>query len=504
MRAPAAAGLEADRFSPYLGFLFVLLSTATLFDGFDAAMMSLAAPDVRATLDISRGEWSLIFGLYKVGVLISFLLLLQADRFGRRALMMITVVGFTIFTGATALARDAVEFTLFQFLARIFLTAEYALAIIMVGEEFPARWRGRAIAILTSLATVGVLVTAKLQPWILLEPGAPTNALHDAGAAAVAMLQRAVGRPVDGADWRILYLLGVLPLGLVLALRLGMRETRRFEATQRARAASVAHAGATAAGGAGQGGVAVAPAGVRARVRRAVHHALVPWRPEYRRRTAIVALLWNCVHLVTSPAVAFWVIYAREDLGFSPALVGDVIFWAYVGGVVGHFVAGFLVDRVGRKLTCAGFYILASVCIVGLFHTTTMVGQYAWHIATVFCFLAAGTATHVYASELFPTEIRATGYGWTTNFFGRATEIGAPLVVGLFIDALGISWSVTAVAFGPIVGALLVLRYAPETRGLTLEQIQAALAGPGAAPPTAGAAAARAAEARPAEAPVAG
>src|SRR5690606_5643265 len=178
MRAPgrpppaAASSLEADRLSPYLAFLFVLLSTATLFDGFDAAMMSIAAPDVRGSLDISRAEWSVIFGLYRLGMIASFFFLLYADRFGRRAMMMVTVVGFTVFTGATALAETKLEFTLAQFFARIFLTAEYALAIIMVGEEFPARWRGRAIAVLTSLATVGVVAIAKIQPLILLEPGA--------------------------------------------------------------------------------------------------------------------------------------------------------------------------------------------------------------------------------------------------------------------------------------------------------------------------------------------
>ena len=37
---------------------------------------------------------------------------------------------------------------------------------------------------------------------------------------------------------------------------------------------------------------------------------------------------------------------------------------------------------------------------------------------------------------------------------------------------MGISWGVTWVAIGPIIGALLILKYAPETRGLTLEQIQ--------------------------------
>ena len=98
-------------------------------------------------------------------------------------------------------------------------------------------------------------------------------------------------------------------------------------------------------------------------------------------------------------------------------------------------------------------------------------------VLTVFHFGAANTATHVYASELFPTEIRATGYGWTTNLVGRVTEVATPVAIGLLIVPLGgIPEAIAVVAVGPVLGALLVLRYAPETRGLTLEEIQVALA----------------------------
>lgn len=447
--------LEAQRVDTYLVFLFALLSTATLFDGFDAGMLSFAAPETRRTLGIDLSQWGLVNGFIRLGVMASFFFLLYADRWGRRTMMMLTVVGFAVFNGLTAFVTDKWTFMLCQFGARLFLTAEYSLAVIMIGEEYPARLRGRAIAILTSLATVGVMIIAKTQPYVLLDEGAPGNWLHDLGSGIVRYGQLYLGQTVDGENWRALYALGLLPLIVVTLLRLVMRETRRFEASRAQRPAKRKRMG----------------------FREMVEAASLPWRPEYRKRTAVVTLLWNCVYLVTGPSVVYWVIFAREQIGLSPAQVGDIVFWGYGGGVAGHFVAGWLIDRIGRKYTCSGFYMLAGVSIFFLYQIPSVAGQYLWMIATVFSFGAANTATHVYASELFPTEIRATGYGWTTNLVGRVTEVLTPVAIGLLIVPLGISWSIAVVAVGPIVGALIVLRYAPETRGLTLEQVSEELAG---------------------------
>ncbi len=438
--------VEADRVGPYLALLFMMLSSATLFEGFDAAMLSFAAPDARATLGIGRDEWGYVNGITRMGVMASFFFLFFADRLGRRAMMLLTVVGFTLANGATAFVTDKWEFTICQTLARLFLTAEYSLAVIMVGEEFPARLRGRAIAVLISLATVGVMAMAKLQPYVLLAEGAEPNAIHGLGTWLVVTGQGLLGLERDPASWRALYALSLVPLLLILVLRLAMRETRRFEASRAAQRP-------------------------RRTLRQVAHDAAVPWRPEYRARTAMVTLLWNCVFLVTAPSVVYWVIFAREDLGLTPAQVGDIVFWGYGGGVAGHFVAGWLIDRIGRKWTCAGFYVCAAVSIALLYQVPSLLGQYVWMIATVFCFAAANTSTHVYASELFPTEIRATGYGWTTNLFGRVTEVLTPMAIGALSIWLGIPNSIAVVAVGPILGAALVLRYAPETRGMTLEQI---------------------------------
>jgi putative MFS transporter len=452
--------------TPYLWFLFVLLSTATLFDGFDSGMLSFAAPESRRTLSIDLAEWGLVNSVIRLGVWASFLFLLLADRFGRRNLMMITVVGFGLFSGLTAFVTDKYQFMLCQFMARLFLTAEYSLAVIMAGEEFPARYRGRAIAVLTSLATVGVMLMAKgVQPFVLLDEGAPGNWLHDLGNGIVTTVQAFFGLRQDGESWRALYALALFPLVLILVLRLSMRETRRFEAVKEDRRETKLRLSSL-------DGANGEPDRTRGGLREILRQAAIPWQKQYRRRTAIVTLLWNSVHMVTGPSVVYYVIFARENLGFSAHAVGDIIFYGYFGGTAGHFVAAWLIERIGRKKTCAGFYVMAAISIAMLYQDTRLAGQYFWMVSTVFAFGAANTSTHVYASELFPTEIRATGYAWTTNLTGRITEVVTPTAIGVLILWLGISSSILVVAIGPILGAILVMRYAPETMGLTLEQIQ--------------------------------
>jgi len=450
------AAAPKERFSAYHIVLLALLGIATLYEGFDASMLTLASVDVRATLHIALDEWGTIYAITRGGMIASFFFLMCADRFGRRTLLLITVAGFAIATAATAFVQTKFQFTVWQTVARLFLTAQYGLAIIIAGEELPARLRGTGITILTGFATVGTVAMAKTSPFFLLLANAEGNPAHDFAMECVATASSWLGIANDGAHWRGLYLIGLFPLFLLPFLALGVRETKRYREI---------------AAGRERGSIL-------ATIRAQFGEAKRLIEPQYLPRFRIVVLLWNCVYLVIAPAVAFWSIYAREEVGMTPAQVGNVVMWAYIAGTFGHLLAGQLVDRIGRKVTCAAFYSIAAVAIIGLFHTNTVFGQYFWHIATVFFFNCAIGATHVYASELFPTELRATGYGWTTNLFGRITEVAIPYLIGQLIPLMGISWGITWVAIGPIIGAILVMKYAPETRGLTLEQIQEKLGGP--------------------------
>ena len=415
---------EVTEMSPYLWALMGMLVSATIFDAFNIAILSTVAPIIQRLHGLNNTQWGLVNLVIRVGAVCSFFVLMLADRFGRRPIITFTILGYALFTGLTAYADTIETFTAWQFCARIFLAAEFALALIIIGEEYPTRWRSFGISLLAGIAAVGTIASFLTARLIL--------ASH---------------------DWRTMYLLGLLPVALVFLFRLKMKETRRFVEMR------------------DRGNVVTS-------LREQIASLRVPFQRRYRRRSLLVTLIWNCNHLVTAPAVTFWTIHASRNLGYGPDQYTVVVAGGYLFGfLAGAPAAGYLMNRAGRRLTCALYYFGAAAAIFTLFWvtSTSLVVQTLLMSASIFCFLGANSATSTFATELFPTEIRATGYSWTTNLFGRVTEICSPLAIGWLADRIGIPSAVAVMAIGPVIGATIVLRYAPETRGKTLEEISAEL-----------------------------
>jgi hypothetical protein len=99
-------------------------------------------------------------------------------------------------------------------------------------------------------------------------------------------------------------------------------------------------------------------------------------------------------------------------------------------------------------------------------------------VMTVVVFQAARTATATYSAELFPTEIRATSYSMTVNLLGQIASLATPFTIGALSHSMGgLGNAVAVVSIGPVVGAAIVMMFAPETRGATLEEHSTAAAG---------------------------
>jgi putative MFS transporter len=433
---PQQLGSWYPRPRHYLTALFAMLMSATIFEGYDITIFHLATPEIARTFQMTDPEIGLMATIVRFGGMLSFFVVILADRYGRKPIISATVLGYTILTLFTALSTGISTFTIFQSSAQIFLAAEFGVAVTMISEEFPDDRRGRAIAALHMVAFLGVT------------------------AAALTYAMMAESR----FGWRGMYLLGIAPLVMIAFLRRRLRETARFNALERARAA----------------------AGLpRPEFLTSIRNTLLPLAGPYRSRLLIMAGLWNSIGLIGGPTVTYFSLYARRDHHWKSHQVAAAIILAYAMGTIGSMLSGFLMDRLGRKFTASFFYLVSAVAMYALFTSDGYGAMLVAEVVTMFAYQASRTATSALSTELFPTAIRATGYSLCVQVIGQICWMLSPVAIGVLSKPLGgLGNAASIFAAGPILGVAIIFWFVPETRGKTLEQLS-----PGVAetpPPTTG------------------
>jgi putative MFS transporter len=412
---------EDDR---YLRRLLILLVSAAFFEGYDSSILALLLPDIQSTFRVSEAVLGVTRIPIELGLFAAFFITRLSDRFGRRPLLLWSVVGYTAFTALTALSWDIWSFAFFQFGARVFLGAEYAVGVTMIVEEFPAHRRGRALGTLLTWAALGTIAVA-----LLLGAGLQEGPL----------------------EWRAFYLVGLIPLVLLAFFRRGLRETRRFEEEKARRDAGESKDEAS---------------------------FLEPWEPLYRRNLVVVGI----IHLLRSVplfgSTAWWAFYAERERGFSSVEVAIYIISAYGLGCVGYYLCGRLMERIGRKPTAILYSAGGTFFAIVLFQSSGKVLSFIGLMFAVFFGLGISPVMSAFATELFPTRIRAQAAAWIRNWFEIAGYVFGPALVGILGDhstgAIGnIGDTVSLMMFLWLPGIYLIWRYLPETKGMELEDINA-------------------------------
>jgi MFS family permease len=400
-----------------------MLLPATIFEGYDITIFHLCTPDLARTFGLPDATLGMIAAVVRMGGILSFLVVTLADRFGRKPMLGCTVLGYALFTLLTAFSGGATSFTLFQSSAQVFLAAEFGIAVTVIGEEFPDEQRGRAVSLLLVAAFLGVMAAG-----LLYIPMAPSR-----------------------WGWRGMYIVGVAPLVLIAGIRRRMRETARFVAAERER---------------------IARGAPRPSLLEPLRTCLTPLRGPWAGRMLLVATLCNCVGLVGGPVISFFSLYVRRDHGWTPAQTGTAFMIAYLAGSCGTLLSGFLLDRIGRRATTVIFFVTAAAAAGALFQSAEHLPILLGLSVAMFAYQGARTATSALGAELFPTTARATGFSLTVQVLGQLGWMLAPLGVGLLSNPLGgLGNAATVFAAGPIIGAVVALTLAPETRGASLEEL---------------------------------
>lgn len=378
------------------------LTLAGFFESYDNTLLAIAVPTIALGLGVSVEALGGGIAVIRLGALAAYPFLRLADRWGRRRVLILSLLLFTVLTGMTALAWGLVAFVLFQFCARCFLQVEGALASIVIAEEVRADRRGAALSLLGMIAGTS-------------------------GAAVLAL--KLVVDAVGAWGWRLFYAFALVPLAIVAWLRRNFQETRAFtiaEDSQRIRRGFFPHVGA-----------------------------------EHRRLLYRAAILTAGFGLASTPGFVWAGNLAENGYGWSGLYVA-ILFTAGLFGFLGYFLGGRLSDVVGRRrmtvvgmvLQATGWFLVFSqvreLFAPGFF--LALMGQSA--------FL---TVTYAYLAELFPTEVRATLSSFAITLQIAAGSLGLVLV-SVLSSGVGPYRVMLTLAAVELLAAIAVVGL-PETAG---------------------------------------
>ncbi|MCZ4141709.1 MFS transporter, partial [Escherichia coli] len=134
-------------------------------------------------------------------------------------------------------------------------------------------------------------------------------------------------------------------------------------------------------------------------------------------------------------------------------------------GLAGVVLAALLVERVGRKWLLAISAPLSGLVLVIVAQNLDVpAAAIGWVLVFGVIVQVAIPVLYAYVSELYPTELRASGFGWASTMSRFAAGFG-PLIFAALWPVVGLGWLFAGATALVLLAILFMARFAPETRG---------------------------------------
>jgi AAHS family 4-hydroxybenzoate transporter-like MFS transporter len=387
--------------------IMVLIGGVVVMDGFDVQAIGFVAPALTEDWHIDPIALGPIFGAGLLGMLVgSMLLSILADRIGRRPVLVASTTFFSLCMLGTAAAGSVQQLVFLRFLTGLGIGGVMANAVALASEYSPQRRRASLLMWIscgfTGGAIAGGLISAALIPW---------------------------------GGWRSVFLVGgVLPLGIAAVMHWRLPESLLFLSLKQKDHEKLRHLLRRIVPDIDPG--------------RDLHLA----RPEQVRgrgsltklfcdgRASMTLLLWliSFANLLNLFFLANWLPLLSTRMGFSSStavLMGTTL---QLGGLIGAIFMGPLIDRLGFFRVLAPVFLIAGLSVATIGQPgLALTSLYIVIFAAGICVVGAQPALNALASTLYPTEIRATGVGWSLGV-GRAGAIVGPVVAAQLV---ALNWS---------------------------------------------------------------
>lgn len=431
--------------TPMLKKILFLTGIGWMFDAMDQGMVSGVMAAIAKDWGLTPQQLGLLGSIGMLGMAIGAALSgMVADKWGRRTVIMITLIIYGVSSALSAFAINYPMLLVLRFITGFGLGGELPAASTLISEYSPTKIRGRNVIFLESFWAWG---------WII--------------AAMVAYLFI----PLYG--WRMAFLVGGIPALFAVYLRKKVPESPRFlEAVGRHEEANELVAKMEK-----QAGIEYEKASFEKESKSEagkLHVRLFElWSRKYIRSTVVLWAIWFGINFGYYGFV-LWTPTLLVGRGFDLVKSFEFTLIMCLAQLPGYFSAAYLVEKVGRKKVLSIYFAGTAVAAWLFGHAGTTPEVLLYGSLLYFFSLGAWGCVYAYTPEVYPTQARASGTGWASAF-GRLGAFSAPFVVPVIYQAFGEKsgysyvFAVLAAVFAVV--AIIVGIFGKETMGKSLEQI---------------------------------
>ncbi|NJJ38737.1 MFS transporter [Paenibacillus apii] len=380
-----------------------------MFDAMDVGMISFVVAALAKEWSLRPGQIGLLTSINSLGMAAGAAAAgILADKYGRKNILLWTLIIFSAATGLSALAAGFALLCVLRFIAGFGLGGELPVASTLVSESVEPKDRGRAVVLLESFWAVGWIAAALIAYFVIPDYG-----------------------------WRLALVIGAVPVLYALYLRRAIEDSPRFA------------------------GIRKAPVPFTKRF------ASV-WSAEYIRSTVMLWILWFTV-VFSYYGIFLWLPSVMVLKGFSLVRSFEYTLIMTLAQLPGYFTAAYFIEKFGRKFVLIVYLFFTAVSAAWFGFASSEGMLIAAGVCLSFFNLGAWGGMYAYTPELYPTAIRSTGVGMAASF-GRIGGIIAPLLVGVLVEWSVSIQAIFLLFFGTvIIGAAAVLFLGKETKGLDLQ-----------------------------------
>lgn len=450
----------------YLILICAIAAIGGFLFGFDTAVISGVVGFVKSEYSMSAAQEGWFVSSALLGCIIGVSCAGKlSDSYGRKKVLLLSALLFTVSAAGCMLVKPESQLIAFRLVGGLGIGVASMVSPLYITEFAPSKLRGRMVALYQLAITIGILCAYFSNAWLL------ELSLDQANTPIQNEFFHWI---VDTHVWRSMLGIGIIPAIIFMLSLMAIPESPRWLVGQ-----GKSELAKTLLHKVNDGGTAMAELkAMEASLTEKKVSMKVLLSPLHKTALLIGLLLPFLSQLSGINAVIYYGPRILDEAGFTlgGAFGGQVSIG--IVNVLFTFVAIFTVDKWGRKPLLylgAGMACLALVVIGILFHYNITAGP--WILLMILLYIASfafsfGPVCWIIIGEIFPTYIRgramalATLSLWVANFFvGWLT----PVLLDR-IGAAGTFW-LFALLCSPTLW--LTWKYIPETKGRSLESIEA-------------------------------